>query len=446
MLDSTRRSRLLVVEGDIAESRRLRDALAGLPGADTMFAATSRQARRSFGEWQPDAMLLDVELPNSSAVDVIREVRRSLLPCPIVAMSGAGSLGRAVEAVRDGAWNVLFRPFDAERLRTMARSAAERGRLLRRLAELEGSRPVRELEFVGNSPSMKKLTSALRTASRGKLPLLVVGEKGTGRESVARRIHGFSRRASGPFRTYDPVETLPANDAAAFFARALRDSDGGTLHIAELRRLGLAAQKMLRNFIERGRIDQSDVSWNVRIVAATDESPGATGISQTVDYRLTRLFDPQPVFVPPLRERREDIVHLAEAAMRGEAENLEFHFESIAPDAREALLAHAWPGNVSELLETLGAIAREHRPSELRAEMLPRYDADTAEPESRGPEAAIVAPVVRPLWKIEKEAIEEALDACGGNVAQAAAMLEISPATIYRKEKLWANEAKVRTA
>lgn len=434
--------RILIVEDDAIQVTLLQHAVGTLLDVEVRDAKTGRQALQHVGDWHPQVVVTDLRLPDMHGMDVLKAIRTQGHACTVFAISATDSVDEAVAAVHAGAAEFMSKPLDYKRLQTVLRQAVANARLVADLDHASETRSrVASAEFIGESPAMKHLMTAVRAAARGRTPVLLLGERGTGREFVARRLHEMSGRTAGPFVVLDNHDGLRSTEAMAVFLATMRGADGGTLYIPELRQLNFALQRALLSYVETRTIAGVPFNEDVRIVASMDDSlpPGET--VQLVEHRLLNTLRLVTLGLAPLRSRGNDILHLAEAVMRRQAARANVTFDGIAPEAQRALLHYSWPGNIDELIETLEALSRQQCPARLLVEHLPPAIVRVVDNQrSSDPVgmARLAKPRIKPLWLVEKEAIEEALTLCGGNVLEAARQLQISPATIYRKEKAWA--------
>lgn len=446
---SARPVRLLVVEDDLIQVELIQHALRSVTGIEAKFAATGRQGLQYLLDWRPEILMVDLYLPDMRGLDILAQLRSQKMACTVFVSSATESVSEAIEAVREGAAEFLAKPLDVMRFQGLLRGAVNQITMMRGLdAASETRARASASEMVSDSPVMKHMMTALRAAARGKSPVLISGERGTGRELAARQLHSLSGRAAGPFVVLQTEEARGGRETAAAFARAIVAADSGTLYIPELRSISTSVQKALLAFLENQRVDGVERPLSVRIVAAIDDSipPGNTTLA--VDPRLLSMIRMVTIAVPPLRVRGEDILHVAENALRREAALLGVNFHAIDGRAQKAILGYTWPGNVDELIQTMGAVMQTHRCQVLEIEHLPARIQDVAKDQTSAPRAlSSDRPRVRnikPLWQVEKEAIEAALDAFDGDVLEAARALQTSPATIYRKQKLWAQEQAVQ--
>ncbi len=435
-------------------------------------ARSAQEALKLAHETGPDAVLLDVRLPDGDGLSVLRALRRENPEAAVVIMTAHGSVATAVEAMRAGASDFLVKPFAAERLAVTLANALERAALKREVRDLTAGRPRSSFQgFVGAAPGMQAVYRVLETAAQSKATVFITGESGTGKELAAEAVHRLSPRHAGPFVPIncaaipkDLIESEIFGHVRGAFTGAVADrigaaqaADGGTLFLDELCEMDLSLQGKLLRFIQSGtfqpvgstQVRRSDL----RFVCATNRDPleevKAGRFREDLYYRLHVV----PVRLPPLRERGEDVIAIAEAMLARASAEEGKRFLGFSEDAKAALLAHRWPGNVRELENVVRTAVVLHDAERVEAHMLPLRAAPPAEPAPPPPPPAAVrvepvaraadpARLIRPLADIEREAIERAVELCDGNIPKAAAHLGISPSTLYRKRAAWGAAAE----
>jgi len=397
---------------------------------------------------------------SGSASEPVAVLRTAGLLGPIVATSRKGSVSVAVEAMRGGADDFVVKPYQA----------ADLARRLANLIQMEATRelPVAAIEaapacegfegFIGAAETMCELYDQIVRIAPSKAPVFITGESGTGKEVCAEAIHARSDRASGPFIALNcsaiPKELIESEifgHVKGAFTGAHEDragaaelAHGGTLFLDEICDMELSLQAKLLRFVQTGAVrrvgDTRQRQVDVRFVCATNRDPAndvATGrFREDLYYRLHVL----PLHLPPLRERKGDIVRLARAFLARYTEEEGRAFIGFTAEAEAALERFAWPGNVRQLQNVIRRVVVLHNGERLGAEMLPLPSGSvvpTHEAASDSlPQTDSLA--VAPYWLQEQKIIERALAAFGGNAQKAAAALEIAPSTIYRKLQAWA--------
>jgi two-component system repressor protein LuxO len=411
----------------------------------------------------PAVALLDLQLPDMNGMDILRAIRQRGLPTEVIVITANGSINIAVEAMREGAADFLVKPFPAERLRVTLRNALERSKLRAAVDTLQESDRGRCGDFIGGSLAMQAVYRIIDSAAASKASVFITGESGTGKELCADALHRRSPRRAGPFVALNcaalPRELIESEifgHVKGAFTGATSDREGaakrahnGTLFLDEICEMDLALQAKLLRFLQTGTVqrvgsDRSD-AVDIRVVCATNRDPAAEvkagRFREDLFYRLQVI----PIELPPLREREDDVLLLARHFLERYGREEKRSFNGFSADAEAALRRHDWPGNVRELQNVIRNVAVLNQGGTVTADMLPanlRKAAPAAQASAPPPAAASRSEApsrqIRPLWQVERETIEAAIKACDGNVPRAAALLEVSPSTIYRKLQAWA--------
>ena len=450
----TIRPEVLIVEDEAELAELYKTYLAKEP-VDLAHAATGAAALARLEQAPPAVVLLDLRLPDMDGGAILEHITGSGLPTSVLVMTGYGGVTVAVEAMRAGAHDFLAKPFKRERLVMTLRNALKRQRPPHP-AET-GPRNFERSEFrglIGASPPMQGVYRIVESAAASKATVFITGESGTGKELCAQAIHDCSPRRGKPFIALncgaipkDLVESEIFGHVSGAFtgARGRRDgaaslADGGTLFLDEVCEMDPGLQVKLLRFVQTGGFRRVGAERNervdVRLVCATNRDPlrevEAGRFREDLYYRLHVI----PLPLPPLRVRGGDILpiarHILATAAREEGKN----FASFHPVVETALTAYHWPGNVRQLQNVIRNMVVLHDGAVVTPEMLPP-PLDTAAPSRQPVPAASGLVTTRPLWLIEKDAIEAAVARCGGSIAEAARLLEISPSTIYRKRAGW---------
>ena len=306
--------------------------------------------------------------------------------------------------------------------------------------------------FIGTSDGMLALYDQIVRVAPSKAPVFITGESGTGKEVCAQALHVRSNCAKGPFIALNcgaiPRELMESEifghvkgaytGAHDDRAGAAELAHGGTLFLDEICEMDIGLQAKLLRLIQTGTVrrvgDTKERAVDVRFICATNRNPKAAvaagSFREDLFYRLHVL----PLCLPPLRERAGDVALLAQAFLARFAEEEGRAFCGFDAEAARLLETYPWPGNVRELQNVIRRVVVLHDGAEVRAEMLalPLSSASDADPLP-----LVSSPSIDPFWRQEQKIIERALKAHGGNAARAAAALEISPSTIYRKLQAW---------
>ncbi|MGE0844626.1 MAG: sigma 54-interacting transcriptional regulator [Flavobacteriaceae bacterium] len=448
--------RIAIAGGDPVFARRLAEKLPQLLDGQASVKAldTAADLLKAGSIGAVDIALVDLSLDDKT-LTVIGEAAQTI-PC-VIALSDGGSVRQAVAAMRRGAADFLIKPIAFDHLADRIIAANEKRVATPRPATREAERDEADFEgFIGRSAAMAGVYRQIGRIAPARGPVFITGESGTGKEVCASAIHARSNNSGGPLIAIncaaiprDLIESELFGHVRGAFTGAGDDrpgaaelADGGTLFLDEICEMDLALQTKLLRFVQTGSFrrlgDTRERSVDVRLVAATNRDPlreiQLGNFREDLYYRLHVL----PIHLPPLRMRQEDIMPLAEAFLDRYAAAENRSFVRFAADAAEALTEFAWPGNVRQLENVIQRIVVLNDGDTITADMLPASipGAPMATGEA-GPATLEPAGGMEPLWQQEKRIIEQAILRFGGNIAKAAAALEVSPSTIYRKRLGW---------
>ncbi|NUQ22260.1 MAG: sigma-54-dependent Fis family transcriptional regulator [Gemmatimonadaceae bacterium] len=440
---------ILVVDDDETVRETLGDFFQSLDWI-VHLASTGTEGRRLATEHSPDVAIVDLRLPDSDGLRLVEALRADDPELAILVLSGHADVATAVRAMRLGAADLLEKPVALDVLREAVAQAAERVRERRELSHLRQRQLAHDdAANVWAPPSFERLVEL--AARNADVPVLLLGESGTGKTVVARRIHDRSPRAKAPFVAINCASLAPTlleselfghergafTDARTAKRGLLEIAEGGTLLLDEVADLVPAAQPKLLTVIEDGVFRRVGGTTprraDVRIIAATN-TPLRTAVDEgrfrsDLFYRLQVLT----IELAPLRERQQEIVPLAQSLLPRGAR--------LAASAHDALVSYDWPGNVRELKNVLwrAAILADGAPITPvhLALPLPSLPGSARLSAAR---AATTTPIrgrivagVTPLVEAERRAISDALRATGGNKRRAAALLGIARSTLLDK-------------
>jgi two-component system, NtrC family, nitrogen regulation response regulator NtrX len=452
-----RGARVLVCDDEPGIRKTLSQVL-GDEGYEVEAVESGEEALARVFERAPDALFLDVWLPDVDGLTVLERLRAARFDTPVVMISGHGTVETAVAAVKKGADDFLEKPLSLERVLLTLEKALEKARLAReRDALAEELEKVREKELedealVGSGPAMTRLSAEIARAGASEARVLVFGESGVGKELVARALHRASPRSGKPFIEVngaaipdDLVESELFGHVKGAFTGATEDrkgkweqADGGTLFLDEIGDMSPRAQSKILRAIQDGRVTRvggtRTVETDVRIVAATNRDLPAMirngQFREDLYFRLAVV----PMHVPRLEDRREDIpalvAHFAErlAARRGRRP------KSFQPDAVAELTRRSWPGNVRELQNVVERAVLMSTSMVVGVEDLPADDVRI----SRATPAADILPgqtLADARDAFERKVLAKALAEARGNVSRAAERLGLDRTTLHRKLK-----------
>ena len=455
-------STLLVVDDEPRIRRVLELALADL-GHNVLLAADGAEARRKLQENAADLVLLDLQLPDTSGLDLLAEIRAERADLPVILMTAFGTVETAVQAMKLGAFDYVVKPFSVDEIDALVRRALGERRAAREIAYFREAEATSYEGIIAASPGMHGVVNAIEQVAAAPSTVLVTGETGVGKELVARAIHSRSPRAGGLFVAVNcaaiPSELLEAElfgvtrgaytGAVGDRAGKFELADGGTLFLDEIGDMPLAMQPKLLRVLQEGTVERLGSSAirrvDVRVVAATHRDLGTLvsrgSFRADLYYRLAVV----PIHVPPLRERPEDIAllanHLAERFGRRIGRT-----PVLSPAVLRQLEAYPWPGNVRELGNVLERAVLLSAGDVVESAELPRALISVAAPGEAGaappvpvePEPTTLRDAVEDA---ERRAIRAALRRTGGNKTRAAELLQVSIRTLwYKLEKLGIEE------
>lgn len=467
--------RILLVEDSEPLARTYERYLRTEP-YEVIHAADGATALEVIDEGPLDSVILDLRLPDMDSLEILRRIR-TLDPEPaVVALTVDGQISAAVEAMREGAFDFLVKPFSADRLATTLRNAVDHQQLTE-IVDTYRKEYARQkyFGFTGSSPVMQSVFRVIEAAAVSDATVFITGESGTGKELCAEAIHMSSPRCDRPLVAIncaaipkDLVESEIFGHVKGAFTGAVNDregaakaADGGTLFLDEICEMPLDFQAKLLRFVQTGTYtrvgDTRPRKADTRFVCATNRNPveevAGGRFRQDLFYRLHVI----PIHLPALRERGGDIVILARQFLTEYASAEGKTFRDFSKQVEHELVRYSWPGNVRELQNLVRNVVVLHDAEVVTKEMI---GLDGISPAIAGGHDRRVVPDRRknstpvndahsdksvdvelgPLWQMEMQCIEHALSVADGNVPRAAAMLQISPSTVYRKRHFWRSQ------
>ncbi len=446
---------ILVVDDDEVMRQTLSDVLRKR-GYAVSTAETGGQTISSIEEQLFDLILLDIRLPDMDGLDVLKRIKEIESDLMVIVMTAYSDVQTAVMAIKSGAYDYIDKPFELEELKILIQKALETQSLkneIRRLQRQGGERH-QDIEIFGNSPLIKNVIELIEMISQTpKTSVLIQGESGTGKELAANAIHYRSKRVNNPLMKIN-CSAIPDNlletelfgyekgaftDAKGMKKGLFELTNGGTVFLDEISEMKSFLQTKLLRVLENQSFmrvgGEREISVDVRIIAATNKNLSALvnagQFRKDLYYRLKVMV----IEMPPLRERREDILLLANMFIEENNKELGKSVISISGAAREYLINYGWPGNVRELkniieramiLSNGNEILPDHLPIELRKSQL----------DDIGDRTSDVADLT--LETVEKKHIRDVLMMMEGNKSRAARMLGISRSTLREKLKKYA--------
>jgi DNA-binding NtrC family response regulator len=411
--------------------------------------------QKSFTQNQPDVVLLDVQLPDASGMDLLPQIKKNWADTEVILLSGHGTITMAVEAGKRGAYNFLSKPFETEKLLADVKCALERkeqsaeNTILRRALEtMSGA-----ASPIFRSQAMQQVVRTIERIAPSDVTVLITGESGTGKEVIADLVHALSPRSKNRIikincaalpRELIESELFGSVKGAFTGANADRDglfrqAEGGTLFLDEISEMPIDTQSKLLRVLQDQEVrpvgSKTSYKTNCRIVAATNRRPEEAitdgKLREDLFYRISALS----VYLPPLRERRDDIMPLANSFLRRFSAQASRDLRGFKPDAIERLTNFDWPGNIRQLQNEIQRAVLLSEGDEVAISDLSVTSA--RERSSTGEELDTSFTL---LEGVERNAIIQTLKATNGNKLETAKRLGIGRQTLYNKIKAYGIE------
>ena len=450
--------KIIVVEDDQIIRRSL-ESLLRQRRCEVLAVSTLAAAKEALTKDTFDLIFLDVRLPDGEGTEWLKELQLRPLRPLVVIITGFGSVESAVECMRGGAFDYLIKPFADNQIDVVLKKADEFTRILRvnQFLTKEGGGTV--FELLGHSAPMEKMRQLIRQIARTQATVLIQGESGTGKELVARALHNESPRSSAPLIKVN-CAAIPENliESEFFghekgaFTGAINKREGrfelahgGTILLDEISEISSGVQAKLLRVLQERELERvggnRTIKVDVRVIATTnrrlEQSVQRKEFREDLYFRLNVV----PIQVPPLRERREDILFLAEHFLSWYARKHGCAARRFSDDCEATLLGHHWPGNVRELqnvIERAVIMTGDSPIVDSSHFCLAGQSLESPTPAPVAPDKLVV-PVAGqsgefpPLHELEKRHIFAALDRCHNNRTQAAKLLDISVRTLRNK-------------
>ena len=444
---------ILIVDDEID----IREMVAGIlsdEGYEARVAGNSSEAITTINERAPSLLLLDIWLEGSEydGLELLDIVRRGYPGLPVVMISGHGNIETAVSAIKRGAYDYIEKPFKSDQLFLVVDRAIETARLRRENEELR-LRVGRSSELIGEAPVMNTLRQAIEKVAPTGSRILISGPPGSGKEVVARLLHGRSRRASHPFVVVNAASMAPERMEVELFGTELAEgrrtgtferAHGGTLFVDEVADMPLETQGKILRVLQEQSFERvggnSRVSVDVRVVTATNRDLSAEIADGRFRQDLYHRLAVVPIQVPALCDRREDIPLLTRYFLERTAEISGLPVREIGDDAIAALQSYNWPGNVRELrnlIERLLIMAPGGSDEPIAASMLPaEIGSHTLTAQRReGSEALMSMPLRDARETFEREYLVAQINRFGGNISRTAGFVGMERSALHRKLK-----------
>ncbi len=449
-----RPNKILIVD-DEPNMLHMLSAVLQQDGFDPYTADTGHKALELVSAENFDFILTDVRMPGMDGLQLLENIRERGIDVIVIVMSAYGNIELALEAIRKGAYDYISKPFKTDEVVLTLRKASERERLRREVVHLRRRllRTEQGPEIIANSREMKEVLEQARHVAPFEASVLLTGESGTGKELLAKEIHRCSLRSQGAFVAINCgaipdglLESELFGHTAGAFTGASADkpgifeeAEGGTLLLDEIGCMNVALQVKLLRALDSGEIrrvgETATRKISARILAATNENIEAAiengQFRSDLYYRLNVMH----IHVPPLRERKQDILPLMEHFVNILNKKTGLKIRGITSEAQEALLNYSWKGNVRELQNVVERAMILAVGDSINLDSLP-YDIRMAK--AKMPiclDADETLSIKKASKELEKSFITRALNRTGGNRSQAAALLEISYPSLLQKIK-----------
>ncbi|WP_019995224.1 nitrogen assimilation response regulator NtrX [Aureimonas ureilytica] len=447
-------SDILVVD-DEADIRELVAGLLEDEGHETRTASNSDMALQAIADRAPRLIFLDIWLQGSrlDGLDLLDAIKAQHPEIPVVMISGHGNIETAVSAIRRGAYDYIEKPFKADRLVLIAERALETSKLKREIIELR-RRSSDSPELIGKSQPMNQLRQTIERVAPTNSRIMILGPSGSGKEMVARAIHGASARAKGPFVVLNAAAITPERMEIELFGTdtppgverkigALEEAHGGVLYLDEIGDMPRETQNKILRVLTDQTFERvggtKKVKVDVRIISSTAQNLESLIAEGSFREDLFHRLAVVPIMVPPLADRRADIPLLIETFMKQIGEQTGIKPKALSPEALAVLQSSDWPGNIRQLrnnIERLMILSRQDDAEHISADMLPREVSDMLPRTPSQSDGRILALPLRDAREVfEKEYLVAQINRFGGNISRTAEFVGMERSALHRKLK-----------
>ena len=436
--------RVLIVDDEINFSSVVSEELTN-EGFYVEQASDGKDALKLLQQGEYDVVLLDINMPQLSGIDVLKKFQRDDLPPEFIMITGYASVQTAIEAMKLGAYDYITKPYRIEKLKTLIAKAWDKRRIRRENIILRTKLKEDDMVIDTKSPLLLEILEAARKIALTNAPVLISGESGTGKELMARFIHNSSQRANGPFIAFNsgaiPDSILESElfgyEKGAFTGAQTNKpgyfelADMGTLFLDEIGDISPSMQAKLLRSIETNRFFKvggiKEIEVDIRVVAATNKDlkkeAEAGRFRHDLYYRLAAMN----IHLPPLRERKGDIPLLVEGFLEPGRDR-----KKVDGEVMKRLMAYPWPGNVRELRNVIQRAVILCKGQTITIKDLPL---ELQNPSQTWWDEKISSSSLPPLKILEKQHIKVVMQQVNGHKGKASRILGIDPKTLYRKIK-----------
>ncbi|HUU50760.1 MAG TPA: sigma-54 dependent transcriptional regulator [Nitrospinota bacterium] len=449
------KSKILIVDDEKIVRETLKEAFME-QGYDVREASSGKEGVKEFNRFEPDLVILDLVLGDSDGIEILKEMKNSDSEVHVIIITAYGDIEEAVEAGKFGASDFVKKPYELEEMLSRVRSTLDTRSLKRRLHYMEGKekREFEEGKIMGESPQIREVLETAKKISQTELPstVLITGESGTGKQMLARALHYGSSRSTQPFiecncsaipETLIESELFGCEKGAYTDAKERRAglvelADRGTLFLDEIGDMALPLQAKMLKFIEEKKFRRLGstklIEVDTRFIVATNKDLRQLIEEEKFRADLYYRLNVVSLALPPLRERENDLLLLAEHFLKRYNKVFGKDFQGISESVKEVFLEYSWPGNIRELknfmervvlLEKGPEITIEHLPQEMIGGVLVGNILDKSEPKRQ----------IYSLEELEAVYVQRVLQFCQSNKTKAAKLLGIDRHTLDKKLK-----------
>ncbi len=387
--DATNRPNILLIEDSLSHAMIYLSYLSKA-GLDATHIDNGGAGLLHIKENPPQLVILDLELPDIPGMSILKYIRDNHLPCAVIIITGHGTINVAVEAMQSGAFDFLTKPFDAEHFNSTVNNALDHQNLNQQMSKHEADDARQQYHgFIGGSKAMQQVYHMIDNVALSKASVFICGESGTGKELCALAIHHRSPRAQMPFVALNCASIPKELMESEFFGHvkgaftgahseregAVEQADGGTLFLDEICEMDLNLQSKLLRFIQTGIYrkvgSDKERKIDIRFVCATNRSPleevTKGNFREDLYYRLHVI----PLNLPPLRERDQDVVLIANHLLKIYAAEEGRKITGFSPEAEQILLTYQWPGNIRQMQNVIRMIVVLNNTQTITPQLLP---------------------------------------------------------------------------
>ncbi len=435
--------RIVVAEDEKITLRHLTNTLRQ-EGYEVFGAENGLDALRDIEAHGADILIADIKMPKMTGVELMERVKESYSDTEVIIVTGYGSIGSAVEAMKAGAFDYIAKPFELDELVIKVNKIRERSELRRQNTALRAFAGLdRKLSIIANSPSMKKILGMVDELRDSDCNIFLAGESGVGKSLLAKIIHSTSRRHGMPFLSINCAtltEELLASELFGHekgaFTGAVREKQGlveiadtGTLFLDEISEMAPNLQAKLLKVIEDGEFYRvggtRPIKVDVRFIAATNRVVNEVIASGRLREDLYYRLNVMEIFIPPLRQRREDIEPLCKFLLGKHLPDTNKKIKGFTPEAMKLLKGYSFPGNVRELENIVERAIILEKEEQITVDSMPRslamFQFETVEPGN-----------IKTIEELNKDYVERVVEMLGGNKTKAAEALGISRTSLWR--------------